>query len=86
MDNFGVEHAAKVEAESLFEAADNPYGPVERLNTGPSDLEIYMTYGPLGPPPDCPVAVTCKRGQTTMTALQTGVKRSELGRYLCSEW
>lgn len=27
VDNFGIEHAAKVEAESLFEAADNPYGP-----------------------------------------------------------
>ena len=27
VDNFGVEHAANVEAESLFGAADNPYGP-----------------------------------------------------------
>lgn len=33
VDNFGIEHAAKVEAESLFEAADNPYGPCRAVET-----------------------------------------------------
>jgi hypothetical protein len=57
------------------------------LNTGPSDLETNMTYGPLASP-DCPVNVTCiTRGQTTMTGFANlrECERSELGRYLCSE-
>lgn len=61
---------------------------VERLNTGPSDLEINMTYGPLAPPPDCPVNVTCiTRRQSTMTGIASGreCERSKLGGYLCSE-
>lgn len=37
-----------------------------------------MTDGPLGPPPDCPVAVTCiTRGQTTMTGVANG--REKIG-------
>ena len=70
VDNFGVEHAAKVRAESCSKLPTTHTVLVERLNTGPSDLEINMTYGPLAPPPDCPVNVTCiTRGQTTMNWL-----------------
>lgn len=37
-----------------------------------------MTDGPLGPPPDCPVAVTCiTRGQTVMTGVASG--REKIG-------